>query len=564
MVRFASAASILALCGSACFAEPALSLHVKVPMRDGVKLCANVFRPAATGRFPVLLQRTPYRKVPDLTPGLRAFVDRGYIVVTQDVRGRYDSEGEFRQYVQERNDGEDTLTWITRQQWSDGRIGMFGGSYVGLAQWRAALSGHPALKAISPAVSGGDEYFDRYYSRGGGFKLAHRLRWLAENFKPPDQPVPDFQKMITYLPLRRADRLLTGKVIDFYQAAMDHPSYDDYWRGLSTRLRLDQVKPPVQIEAGWYDNYAESDLEMWQALRAMGRPARIVVGPWGHNLSPEMPQADFGPQALQPLRRMEVEWFDAWVKQSTPPPANIVRYFVMGINQWRESPSWPPEGAAPVAAYITSRKGAHSLNGDGRLVWAPPQKEGVDRYDYDPRKAVPTLGGAVCCNARVMPWGPFDQRPVEGRRDVLVYTSDPLKEDLLIAGVVRVILFVASTAPDTDFTAKLVDVAPDGRAAILCDGLLRMRYRNGVERPTRYQLGRVERIEIDAGVTSNVFRTGHRIRLDISSSNFPKFDRNLNTGKLQSDDKEIRIARQEVRHGRLTASHVILPVVKVP
>jgi putative CocE/NonD family hydrolase len=545
-------------------AQPSIALHLKVPMRDGIKLCTNVFRPASTGRFPVVLQRTPYRKVSELTAGLRAFTDHGYVVVTQDVRGRYDSEGVFQQFIQEKNDGEDTLSWIARQPWCDGRVGMFGGSYVGLVQWRAALSGHPALKTIAPAVSGGDEYTDRYYSRGGAFRLGHRLRWLAENYKPPQKPVADFQKMATYLPLRRADRFLSGRTLDFFQAVTSHPSYDDYWRALSTRLRIDRVRLPVHLVAGWFDVYAPSDLEMWSLLRAAGRPARIVIGPWGHSLSPGMPQADFGPAAAISIRRLEVEWFDAYLKRSAPPPESAVRYFVLGQNEWRESPTWPPRGLTPTAAFLHSETGANSLNGDGRLLWNKPKTDAADRYDYDPRKAVPTHGGATCCTAKIMPWGPFDQRPVEGRRDVLVYTSDPLRQPLEITGPVRAALFVASSAPDTDFMAKLVDVAPSGFARILCEGMIRMRYRQGLERIAPYTPGQIERVEIDLGPISNVFLSGHRLRLEVTSSNFPKYDRNLNTGRPQADGKEMRTARQQVHHGPLHPSQLILPVIRIP
>ncbi len=543
-------------------AEVVTSMHVKVPMRDGVRLCANIYRRAGTGRVPAVLQRTPYGKVAELNPGTRAFVDRGYAVVTQDVRGRGDSEGEFQQYLQEMHDGEDTLSWVARQPWSDGRVGMFGGSYVGIAQWRTALTGHPALRAIAPAVSGGDEYLDRYYSRGGALRLAHRWRWMAENFKLPETRVVDFQQMVTYLPLRRADRFVGGKVLDFYQSAMAHPSYDGYWKAMSTKARLDRVRVPALIQAGWYDVYAESDLEMFSAMRALGKMARIIVGPWGHNLSPVMPEGDFGDHSSLPLRRMEIDWFDAFVKQSAPAPAPGVQYFVMGVNQWRESPVWPPAGMEWMPLYLHGRKGANSTDGDGVLV-AKPQKEGkTSRYDYDPKRAVPTLGGANCCNSKAMAWGPMDQRRVEGRRDVLVFTGEVLREDLEVSGPVRVVLHVASSAPDTDFTAKLVDVAPDGRARIVCDGILRMRYRLGLEREAPYGPGTLERITIPAGVTANVFRSGHRVRLEVSSSNFPKFDRNMNTGRAQADEREMRVARQEVRYGGKWASYLALPVVR--
>jgi len=373
--------------------------------------------------------------------------------------------------------------------------------------------------------------------------------------------VTDFDRMSTYLPLRRMDRFTTTQRLDFYQAAMDHPTYDGYWRELSTLLHLERSHVPAMIESGWYDGFAETDLEMWQALRAKGRPARIVVGPWGHNMSPEMPGADFGPEAKAALRGMEIEWFDAFVKESVAAPASTVRYFVMGANEWKESEVWPPEHSAPTAFYLSSRKGAQSLNGDGRLGERAPAKAGENVFFYDPAKAVPTLGGVVCCNLKIFPWGPADQRRVEGRRDVLVYTGDALKNELEIAGPVKAVLWVSTSAPDTDFTAKLVDVDPSGVARVLTDGILRLRYRHGTDRVASYTPGAVERIEIPAGVTAHTFLPGHRVRLEVASSNFPKYDRNLNTGRAAADEKSWKTARQVVYHGREHASQLILQVV---
>lgn len=547
---------LLALAAPAA-AQPVVQLHVRVPMRDGVRLCTNVFRPALQGRFPVVLHRTPYRKSSVITPSVRVFLERGYAVVTQDVRGRYDSEGEFRQSTQEERDGTDAISWIVRQSWSDGNVAMFGGSYTGIVQWRAALGGHPALKAIAPAVAGSDEYFDRYYSRGGAFRLAHRLRWIAENFKPLNRPVVDFQKMVTFLPVGRADLLVAGRTLDFYQEAMAHPSYDGYWQALSTRRRAGEVKAAPLIEGGWYDPFLQSDIAVWQALRARGHPARLMIGPWGHNQNPAMPGADFGAAAL-PLRRLEADWFDAWLRHASPPAPSSVLYFVMGANEWRESSVWPPEGFEPLEFFLNSAGQANSLAGDGRLTPDPPKEEAADRYEYNPRRAVPTLGGNTCCNAKLLPWGPLDQRPVEGRHDVLVYTSEPLREPLEVAGSVLAVVFVSSSAPDTDFTAKLVDVAPDGTARIVCDGLTRLRYREGVERAVMYRPGTLVQVEIDAGVTAWVFEPGHALRLEVSSSNFPKFDRNANTGRQQARETHLRVARQEVFHGPDRPSRLVL------
>jgi putative CocE/NonD family hydrolase len=551
-----SAGLVLALL---CQAAPVEYLHVKVPMRDGVRLCANVFLPDANGRFPALLARTPYRKSETLNAGLKAFVDQGYAVVTQDVRGRYDSEGVFQQFTQEENDGEDTLTWIAHQVWSNGRVGMFGGSYLGIAQWRAALSGHPALLAIAPAVCGGDEYLDRYYSRGGAFRLAHRLSWIAENLKPPNSPRPDYQRLFRTIPLRAADQAAVRHRLDFLQQVFDHPLYDGYWQSLSTVERIEQVRVPALIFAGWYDSYAESDLAMFAALRALGRPARIVVGCWGHNLSPSMQDGNPPPHAPLATRRLEIEWFNAWLKKSEPPPRSGVYYYVMGADEWRESAEWPPPTLA-TPLYLVSRGHANTGAGNGSLGRSPPRSSAPDRFTYDPRNPVPTIGGALCCNQRVFSWGPLDQRPAEHRTDVLVFTSAPLKQALEVIGRVQVVLHVATTALDTDFTAKLIDVFPDGRARLLCDGILRLRYREGLSREAPYKPGEVVRITVPLGVTGNRFLAGHHIRVDVSSSNFPRFDRNPNTGTPVAAEKRTLQAVQTVYHDRRHPSYVLLPL----
>lgn len=546
-----------------CLAQPAVSPHLKVAMRDGVRLCTTVFRPAAEGRFPAALLRTPYGKPAEINAGIRAFLECGLAVVVQDVRGRHDSEGVFRQYLQEQADGADTLSWIVRQPWSDGNVGMFGGSYVGIQQYRVALAGHPALKALAVSVAGWDEYLDRFYSRGGAFKLGHRLQWIAENYRKPDRPIPDFELLVRHLPLRTADRFATGATLDFFQAAISHPTYDDYWSSLSTRLQADRIRIPVHIATGWYDNFAESDLEMFASLRARGVPARIVVGPWGHNLSASMPEADFGPEARVPVRSLEVEWLSAHLRRNGAQPKPGLRYFLIGANVWLESGRWPVEGMTPTPFYLTSRKSARTSAGDGALLASPTWRSRSDRFMYDPASPVPTRGGAVCCNLRRFPWGPMDQGAVESRSDVLVYSTPPLKENLRVTGPVSAVLYVSTDAPDTDFTAKLVDVYPDGSTRILCDGILRLRYREGLDRAVPYKPNTIVKITVPAGVTANEFAAGHRIRLEVSSSNFPRFDRNPNTGGPVASETQFRKAVQTVHHGRRHPSHLLLPVIPV-
>jgi uncharacterized protein len=528
-------------------------LHVRVPMRDRVELCANVFYPSSGGRLPVILIRTPYGKGPDIASTYQLFVQNGYAVVVQDVRGRGHSGGVFRPLRQEVADGYDTLEWIAAQPWSNGKIGMAGGSYLGIVQWRAALSGNPHLKAISPAVSGCDDYEDRFYSAGGALKLGHRLLWLSENLRAPGFPQPDFQKYVLNLPLRRSDRAATGQTVEMLQEALAHPAYDSYWKSLSTREQLEKVRVPVLAFGGWYDNFVENDLEAFSRLRRMSREARIVVGPWAHNASFRFPEVDFGPDSNLAIRHLQVAWFDRWLKSAPPgrdePPARI---FVMGINRWRDEHEWPPARAHQVSFY---------LSGGGWLLEKVTAKNGPDRFVYDPRKPVPTMGGAVCCNPKIFPWGPMDQQTVEKRKDVLVYTSAPMARDLEVTGPISVVLYASTTATDTDFTAKLVDVFPDGRAINLSDGILRLRYRESIERPKLARPGQVYRVTIGAGMTSNVFRQAHRIRLEISSSNFPRFDRNPNTGGRIATESRLRVATQTVFHDAQRPSHLLLSVI---
>jgi uncharacterized protein len=551
---------------SGIFAAPYVQqMNVATPMRDGVILRANIFRPPRAARFPTILLRTPYNKGNAITPNFLAIVNHGYAVMVQDVRGRYASGGIFEPIDQEVRDGDDTLNWIARQAWSDGAVGMYGGSYLGIAQWKAALSRNPHLKAIFPYVSGDDDYRDRFYSSGGAMKLGHRLLWIAENMRAPAYIPPDFRKFVLALPVRQADRSASGASLPLWQLAANHPSYDDFWKRGSVREHIDDVRVPVYSVGGWYDNYVESDLDAFTRLRKRGREARIMVGPWPHVFSAEFAGEPFGSRrdTIVSLRPEQLKWFDRWVKGSGAPEAHEhpVRIFVMGVNHWRDEDEWPLERAHNVKFYLRGASAANSLAGGGELGDKPGPNEPADTFVYDPRNPVPTFGGAICCDSKIFAWGPMDQRPVERRRDVLVYSSQPLVADLEVTGPIHMILYAASNSPDTDFTAKLVDVFPNGEARNLTDGILRVRYRDSLEAPRLMTPGEVYRLSIDMGVTSNVFRAGHRIRLEVSSSNFPRFDRNPNTGREVADERDLRKAIQTVFRDHARHSYLLLPVV---
>jgi putative CocE/NonD family hydrolase len=538
-------------------------LQVPVAMRDGVRLSTNAYVPSEHGRFPTILVRTPYNKDSAYSAGYQAFVDHGYAVVLQDVRGRYASEGAFQPLTQEISDGDDTLNWIARQTWSDGKVGMIGGSYSGITQWKAALSGNPHLKAIFPVVSGWDEYRDRYYSTGGAFKLGYRLEWLAENLRAPGYH-QDFAKFVLHLPIRSADVKALGWTSPLWRDVMDHPAYDAFWKAVSTRDHINKVHVPVFSVGGWYDNFVESDLEAYQSLHKNGGLNRIVIGPWPHNMSIPFEGIDLGPESQVGVRSLQIAWFDQWLKgkDSALLSKQPIQFFVMGANKWREEREWPPEAAKPMDFYLQSGGKANSLTGDGALADKPGHKSPFDTFEFDPAHPVPTRGGSVCCNPKVFPWGPFDQRVVEERKDVLIYSTKPLKDPVEVAGPVKVALWVSTNVKDTDFTAKLVDVFPDGTARNLTDGILRLRYRDSLEKPELAKPGELYRIVVDAGPTSNVFLKGHRIRLEVSSSNFPRFDRNPNTGALIADATRFAKANQIVFHDAAHPSALTLLVIK--
>ena len=542
-------------------------------MRDGVRLSANVFRPGSSSgalRVPAILLRTPYDKGTEMTANYRAFVDHGYAIVAQDVRGRYGSGGKFDPINQEVDDGDDTLDWIARQSWSDGQVGMLGGSYLGIAQWKAAMSHNPHLKAIFPYVSGDDDYRDRFYSTGGAMKLGHRLLWIAENMRAPGFEMPDFRKYVSLLPTRKADLAATGQKLELWQQVANHPDFDAFWKRTSVREHLKDMRVPVYSVGGWYDNYVEGDLEAFTALSKRKQSARIMIGPWAHSMLTPFDHVSFGKESIVPLRTEQFEWFDLWMKGKQPQGARPpVRIFVMGVDRWREEKEWPLARARETKLYLSSGGRANTITGDGQLLEHHGKYDRHDRHEqtipdtftYDPRAFVPTVGGAVCCDQKIFPSGPMDQRPVERRKDILIYSTAPLENDTEVTGPIKLVLYASSTAVDTDFTAKLVDVFPSGEARNLTDGILRTRYRDSLEKPKPMVPGEVYKMVVDAGVTSNVFRAGHRVRLEISSSNFPRFDRNLNTGTVLADETKTKTAQQTVFHDGRRHSYLLLPVV---
>jgi putative CocE/NonD family hydrolase len=561
-------------------------------MRDGTVLYADVYRPASAEPAPVLLTRTPYDKSQVVAGNdvLRA-ARQGYAVVAQDARGRWASEGDFYAFVNEAVDGYDTVEWCAAQPWSTGKIGTFGGSYVGLTQWQAALTRPPHLAAIVPVITASN-YHEGWVYQGGAFELGFNLSWtlntLATNtLKRRRETNPKFAEVwdantaaadamacrFRDLPLKDFAPLKLDDAAQYYFDWLDHPDYDEYWRRLDVSARHDQIVVPAMNVGGWYDIFLGGTIANYVGMRAKGATdearngQRLLIGPWAHApFANPVGEADFGRNSTRveiDLDGIYLRYYDRWLKgirngvDDDPP----VRIFVMGENVWRSENEWPLARARRVAYFLHSEGKANSLAGDGALSTEAPSVEEPDHYLYDPRDPVPTRGGPLCCHIAVLPVGAYDQREVEERPDVLVYTTPPLDRDIEVTGPVMVTLFAASSATDTDFTGKLVDVSPDGYARNLCEGIIRARYRESREKPTLVEPGRAYEYTIDLIATSNLFKAGHRIRVEISSSNFPRFDRNPNTGAPLGVDGELRPALQTIFHDVERPSRVVLPVV---
>jgi putative CocE/NonD family hydrolase len=363
---------------------------------------------------------------------------------------------------------------------------------------------------------------------------------------------------------------LAGRKLPFWKDWIRHPTYDDYWAAINVEEKWDEIAVPAFNMGGWFDLYASDTFSNFNGLRQHGRTpqaqqSKLIVGPWPHALStsPRTGDIDFGANSMVDLEELELRWFDYWLKGIDngivdEPPLQL---FIMGINQWRDEHEWPLARTTWHKWYLHSGGSANTLLGDGHLASEPPEHQPPDHFVYDPHYPVQTIGGNNCCSPHIVAWGPHDQRPVEMRNDVLCYTSAPLEADMEVTGPIKVILYAATDAPDTDWTAKLVDVSPTGYAMNLCDGIIRARYRESLTHPTLPKPNQVHEYEIDLGVTANVFRKGHRLRVEISSSNFPRFDRNLNTGHALGTDAEMRPARQTVHHSREYPSHILLPII---
>jgi putative CocE/NonD family hydrolase len=559
-----------------------IEFNVPAAMRDGTVLRANIFRPTGEGPYPIALCRTPYNKdftaVNESLDAIR-LASAGYIVVIQDTRGRAASEGEWSPFRYEALDGYDTVEWAARLPGSSGKVGMFGPSYVGFTQWMAATQNPPSLKAIVPSVTWSD-YRDGVGWRDGAFELGSIANWhlgvgvetLLKRIAhlPPAEQTQIMGALVYHTDHLHTDGYYSLPLKDFAplrQLDLASALFDDAFvkpysletaRLYSPAVFYDRMTTPAYNIGGWYDIFCQGTLNNFTALRANG--SKLLMGPWTHGgIGNVVGQVDFGMVAgkwinLQfDLTGLTQRWFDYWLKGidngiiQEPP----IRLFVMGANVWRDEDTWPLARTQWTPMYL--RQG-FALSFD-----PPASQEPADQYVYDPADPTPTWGGALLMHPLFIP-GVRDQRDLERRSDVLSYTSAPLDQDMEVTGPVSVKLWAASDCRDTDFVARLIDVHPDGFAQNLCDGIIRARYRNG-DTPELIEPGQPYAYTIDLWSTANVFKAGHRIRLDIASASFPRWDRNPNTGADFGASADMQAARQTILHDAARPSQVILPLI---
>jgi putative CocE/NonD family hydrolase len=563
--------TLLAAASSTAAQPPApeplrLEFGVMIPMRDGVKLAADVWLPDSPGRYPVLLARTPYLKTGlGLNEWAHYFASRGYAFAVQDTRGRGDSEGTFDSFFGEGKDGYDTIEWLAAQAWSDGRVGTLGPSYLGTAQWLAAREQPPHLVCMAPVAAAG-RWFEEFPYTGGAFSEAGALAWVNEVSGRIDQEANsediNWAKVLAHRPILTADSVM-GRKMPLYRDWLTNSTTGPYWDRLRfTAKDFAAASIPTLTVTGWYDADQPGSLFYWRGLRA-NAPRRdrqfLLVGPWRHieafrGGSTKVGDSQFSPDSIVDSKAIHRAFFEWCLKgKSASFDAPRARIYVTGANVWRSFDDYPPAAARPRQLYLAGGGHANSVSGDGKLSWEPPADSPPDRFAFDPKNPVPGNLGE---------WG-SDRRAVQAREDVLVYTSDALKEPLEVIGSVVVNLRAATDARDTDFTAVLSDVGPAGSALMLGPlvGIRRARYRNGYEREELLTPGKVESYRIELFDIAHTFEPGHRIRVEISSSAAPAYNPNQNTGNAVATDTEWKVAHQTIYHSRPLSSSITLPVI---
>ena len=553
----------VALTATAHLAPPdsiTIQFDARIPMRDGVTLAADIYRPANPGRYPVVLMRTPYNKNGDaILKEARAFAGRGYVYVAVDVRGRGDSDGDWRPYFFEGDDGYDAIEWCASQSWSTGKIGTIGRSYVGYNQWVAAVRKPPHLAAIIALAPMADPFEDVWITGPGGVPTPTMISWyhLTARNVMQNMDAVDWDRLNWHLPLLTMDEAAGRGPNPRWRDMITHSTRDAWWDPLRYQNQFDKVDVPALHITGWYDDTQRATPMNYVGMRTRGATPetrdrqKLVIGPWPHaiNSTRKLGRLDFGPTAVIDLFQLQVDWFDRWLKGKAPAkPDPRVHLFAMQTNRWFTADDWP------IPSTVFTK---HYLRATGRLTTTAPGDDPPDRYRYDPANPTPFLTEPSFAQLG----GPDDYAKAALRKDLLNYTTARFTKPALLCGPISARIFAASSAVDTDFMVKLLDVWPNGYVQRLNDGMVRARFRNGWERPELIEPGKVYQYDIDVWSTCQTILPGHRLRVEVASAAFPKFDRNPNTGEAIGMSARIQAADQTIYHDRERPSYVVLPFV---
>ncbi|MGM7719667.1 CocE/NonD family hydrolase [Metabacillus sp. Hm71] len=568
--------------------------NVPCLLSDGTILYSDVYRPYDGQQYPILLTRLPYNKNDPYYShrylDTNRLVENGYVVIIQDVRGRFASEGDFYPFKYEGKDGFEAIEWAARLPYSNGRVGMFGLSYYGFTQLLAAAENPPHLKAIFPAQTFNDLRAGSFF-QNGAYGLGMNMTWALESIAPdairrkftdPEEykhkilqlaeTIDNIEEEFRFYPIKEWPALRKLGVAEYFYDMLECEMEDKIWDEFSLGIeKLKGITVPAFHLGGWFDNFLAPTIANYVYLKEfVDQPQKLMIGPWAHgDFSSQIGERGFGQHSSQAwidykedLTDLHLRWFDYWLKEKE---TNIlqekpVKIFVMGTNTWREEDTWPLPQTEYIPFYFHSKGKANTRFGDGRLSVEMPKEEPTDRYIFDPSNPVPSIGGGTLFD-QLHSVGPIDQRTVEEREDILVYTSNVLTEAVEVTGPIKVILYAKTNACSTDFTAKLVDVFPDGTAYNLTDGIVRSSFRKGYKKERNIIKDQIIPYVIDLWATSNVFLAGHQIRVEISSSNFPRFDVNFNNGTTMLEGNKFNTATQTIYHNEKYPSHILLPVI---
>jgi len=547
-----------------------LESDIMIPMEDGVKLASDVYRPKAPGNYPVIIARTPYDKTGSIHPYRQLaelFASQGYVFIVQDIRGKNKSEGEFEPFLHEGIDGNATIKWAGTAPWSNGKVALFGFSYLGSCAWLAANYKSPYLRTIIPMFTTLNTY-SIWIDRGIPY-LKGPLFWLSRFHSKKENKAIDHNKIrniLWELPVCELDISAVNHKLHTFRDYIEHLLPGPFWERLSVQ-HPEQVDMPVLLVGGWYDPFLPGVIEDFLRLinspiGSKNRKSHLIIGPWAHNPVQKFKGVDFGKKANFNNHLIStLNWCNEWLKDndSNHTKDGKISYFLMGKNEWRETTKWPPENVHYERYYLDKTSGSTLGLQPHILSKAPSTHASEFHFIYDPHNPVPFRGSYLLYTDGWI--GPSEQSEITARNDVIIYNSFPLKEELVVVGPMKLVLFVSSTAIDTDFCAKICDIRPDGKSYSLQAGVLRMRYRDSLTEPKMMEPGNIYKIEIPLRFTAHAFLKKHRIQLQITSSDFPAHDRNLNTGLNNESSTEIKKARQTIYAGGFYESYLLLPVL---